>query len=163
VTTANRIGQILLIFGFVGLIAAILFPVFAQRKNGHGPRCISHIKQLALGMLIYADANDDLLPLRDLWMDAVQPYVKRPIKDMRCNKVVEEKLPGYGYAFNSLLERKPSTQVKAAESTIMLYDSINYGKNASDPLLSLPKPGRHDGRNMIAFLDGHARSKEYKP
>lgn len=40
----------------------------------------------------------------------------------------------------------------------MIYDSINYGRNASDPKTSLPKPGRHKGVNVIAFADGHARA-----
>lgn len=39
-----------------------------------------------------------------------------------------------------------------------IYDSINLARNASDLATSLPLPGRHKGRNNVAYLDAHAKS-----
>lgn len=90
-------------------------------------------------------------------MDSIYTYHKGA-KVERCPAVLEAKIQGYGYAFNSLLGRRmiePNTQL---ESLPMLYDSINYARNASDPFGSLPNPGRHRGYNAIAYADGHARA-----
>jgi len=107
-----------------------------------------------LALRVYSDLNNDMLPGRDQWMDAVQSHLKeqRVLKDPE----VEEK-GQYGYAFHSRLsERKRSTFAKP-ESTPMLFDSINLGRNASDPFTSLPKPGRHNGANCVSYLDTHVK------
>src|SRR5690606_533961 len=47
----------------ISLLAAILFPVFAKaRENARRSSCASNLKQLALGILMYAQDNDSRLP-----------------------------------------------------------------------------------------------------
>ena len=68
----------------------------------------------------------------------------------------------FGYALNDALagkklnlNGKPLKTLPNASTTPLLYDSTNVSKNAHDAVASLPRPGRHGGRNNILYLDGH--------
>ena len=75
--------ELLVVIAIISIIAAILFPVFAQaREKARQTMCTSNEKQLSLGVLMYAQDYDDLLPPIAnstnslLWNDMVQPYIK---------------------------------------------------------------------------------------
>lgn len=142
----------------VGLFVGIVFPVVAGDPRRPGPDCISNVKQLGFGVIMYGGDHDDRAPLRDSWMDGVRPFV-RGGDTLICPLVEEnESLEGYGYAFNSLLDAVDLAALVKPEDTPLIYDSINFARNASDPLLSLPMPGRHKGNNTIGYADGHANA-----
>jgi prepilin-type N-terminal cleavage/methylation domain-containing protein/prepilin-type processing-associated H-X9-DG protein len=55
--------ELLVVIAILGLLAAILFPVFAHvRENGRRTTCLSNLHQLGLGMQMYAHDNEDTLP-----------------------------------------------------------------------------------------------------
>ena len=148
----SRLRDILICAAITAIVAAILFPVFAQSKGRKRVTCLSHVKQLAAGLLMYASDSDDRLPDRDAWMDAESAYVK-PTAVFRCPQA---KGP-YGYAFNAFLDRASLARFPDPKAVPTVYDSVNPIRNASDAFASLPLPGRHDGFNTVAYLDGHAR------
>lgn len=135
------------------LLAAILFPVFATTGRPYRSPCLSNVKQLSVGMIIYGDDND-AFPPRDQWVDATYPYTKS-WELYRCPLVAKG---SWGYAFNGALDSKSPKKVKAAETVPMIYDSVNLLKNASDLVKSLPAKPRHT-RNIIGYADGHARAE----
>jgi prepilin-type processing-associated H-X9-DG protein len=144
-----------LVAGIVGFVAFSMLTIPAGGSPPPYSTCRSNVGQLTLGMIMYSSDFDDKAPPRDAWMEVIDPYIKN--KDLlTCPLIAEKKMPGHGYAFNSLLERKDIAHMKDAATTPMIYDSINYGPNASDPVNSLPNPGRHDGKNVIGYVDGHA-------
>jgi prepilin-type N-terminal cleavage/methylation domain-containing protein/prepilin-type processing-associated H-X9-DG protein len=52
--------ELLVVIAIIAILAAILFPVFAQAKAAaKGAACLSNVKQIALGGLMYANDNDD--------------------------------------------------------------------------------------------------------
>jgi prepilin-type N-terminal cleavage/methylation domain-containing protein len=54
--------ELLVVIAIIAILAAILFPVFAQaREKARQTSCISNVKQLSLGMLMYAQDNDGVL------------------------------------------------------------------------------------------------------
>lgn len=54
--------ELLVVIAIVAILAAILFPVFAQaREAAKKSVCISNLKQLTLGLLLYAGDYDDLV------------------------------------------------------------------------------------------------------
>ena len=65
-----------------------------------------------------------------------------------------------GYAFNAALGHKDPEKLGAPATTVLLYDSINPNKGASDFVTSLPQPGRHEGKNNVAYADGHVKVVE---
>jgi prepilin-type N-terminal cleavage/methylation domain-containing protein len=52
--------ELLVVIAIIAILAAILFPVFAQAKAAAKKTvCLSNTKQLALGFLLYSNDNDD--------------------------------------------------------------------------------------------------------
>ncbi|MGC4045794.1 MAG: prepilin-type N-terminal cleavage/methylation domain-containing protein [Armatimonas sp.] len=54
--------ELLTVIAIIAVLAAILFPVFAQaRRNAQKTSCLSNLKQIGTGILLYAHDYDDLL------------------------------------------------------------------------------------------------------
>jgi prepilin-type N-terminal cleavage/methylation domain-containing protein len=78
--------ELLVVIAIIAILAAILFPVFAQAKlAAKKTQALSGVKQLTLSILMYENDYDDLFPEgfqgtdwtgMDLWEQRVQPYVK---------------------------------------------------------------------------------------
>ncbi len=77
--------ELLVVIAIIAILAAILFPVFAQaREKARQTTCLSNNKQIGLGILMYANDYDEMLPYGAsnalvptvTWYDLVEPYVK---------------------------------------------------------------------------------------
>ena len=93
--------ELLVVIAIIAILAAILFPVFAQAKEAaKKTTCLSNTKQMALGIYMYSNDNDDVYPQNDwendpagfypgtynpanpngtyqiTWTFTVQPYIK---------------------------------------------------------------------------------------
>jgi prepilin-type processing-associated H-X9-DG protein len=138
------------------ILAAILFPVFAQaREKARQTACMSNLKQLALAQLVYANDYRDQLPIASQWGDLIRPYVKPD--EYRCPSI--PKGQGFGYAMNVRLSRQKVSRLGTPGQLPLLYDSSNLAWNAHDPVTSLPNPPRHMRRvNNVAFADGHVKA-----
>ena len=80
--------ELLVVIAIIAILAAILFPVFAQaREKGRQASCMSNMKQMGLAVMQYAQDYEETNPMtcgyqgQSNWWDAswvtvVQPYVK---------------------------------------------------------------------------------------
>jgi len=76
--------ELLVVIAIIAILAAILFPVFAQAKDSAKDTvALSNCKQAGLSWLMYATDNDDYFPLMArsdpvegwyVWQDIIQPY-----------------------------------------------------------------------------------------
>ena len=61
--------ELLVVIAIIAILAAILFPVFAQaRAKSRNAKCESNLKQLTLAFLQYAQDNDDTLPASNYYL-----------------------------------------------------------------------------------------------
>ena len=139
----------------IPILAAILFPVFAQaREKARQAACLSNEKQMALGVMMYAQDYDETYPAAPQWMTQIDPYVKNPAVyacPSAASRAQIQEGGVYTYAYNSQMSKRAIALLKAPQLTGMLYNSSAMTQNASDALTSLPVPGRHLGRNNVAF------------
>lgn len=78
--------ELLVVIAIIAILAAILFPVFAQaRAKARQTSCLSNNKQIGLAVLMYTQDYDETLPFGAnnpagrplvMWYDLVEPYIK---------------------------------------------------------------------------------------
>jgi len=79
--------ELLVVIAIIAILAAILFPVFAQaREKARQATCLSNNKQIGLAVMMYAQDYDEGLPLGSFllpgmtsavtWQDLIEPYIK---------------------------------------------------------------------------------------
>src|SRR5215813_8688157 len=70
--------ELLVVIAIIAILAAILFPVFAQAKDqAKKTASLSNVKQSGLGVFMYNNDWDDVAPtISNDWTDYVFPYTK---------------------------------------------------------------------------------------
>src|SRR5436309_5061979 len=77
--------ELLVVIAIIAILAAILFPVFAQaREKARSISCLSDLKQLGLGWMMYTQDYDGTYPLtaellgnnQVYWLEVIDPYIK---------------------------------------------------------------------------------------
>jgi prepilin-type N-terminal cleavage/methylation domain-containing protein/prepilin-type processing-associated H-X9-DG protein len=79
--------ELLVVLAIIALLAAIMFPVFAQaREAARRTTCLSNLRQLALAHRLYVQDSDETLPpwgmpkpeVSMVWPDFLRPYYSHP-------------------------------------------------------------------------------------
>ncbi|HCU34684.1 MAG TPA: hypothetical protein DGT21_04320 [Armatimonadetes bacterium] len=105
--------ELLVVIAIIAILAAILFPVFARaREKARQSTCLSNVKQISLGILMYVQDYDERMPM--LYSNNpgvgscgieyfIQPYVKSygvfncPSSDMERSATATYGSYSYGY------------------------------------------------------------------
>jgi len=62
--------ELLVVVAIIAVLAAILFPVFARaRENARKSSCLSNLKQISLGWMMYTQDYDEVAPLAVFYSD----------------------------------------------------------------------------------------------
>ena len=93
--------ELLVVIAIIAILAAILFPVFAQaREKARQTSCLSNERQISLAFLQYVQDYDEMLPNvkgDSPWITAAQPYMKST-QLLRCpdddSENFDQPLPG---------------------------------------------------------------------
>jgi len=117
--------ELLVVIAIIAILAAILFPVFAQaREKARASTCLSNEKQLTLGVMQYVQDYDECMPLSEFytpstglwsgasvttpssvfghtptrdcfWSNSIQPYLKNT-QVMLCPSAARERSDVFG-------------------------------------------------------------------
>src|SRR6187551_568249 len=110
--------ELLVVIAIIAILAAILFPVFARaRENARRSSCMSNLKQIGIGFMMYSQDYDEKYPLSFsyrpvapdtgtwgsnasgyywFWYQLIYPYTKS-FQLFRCPNGDQS---GYGYSGN---------------------------------------------------------------
>ena len=139
----------------VPFTAALFLPALAKAKQkAQNIACINNVKQLNLGVMMYASDNKDVFPSGAKWCDTLMPYLKNE-NVYRC----PQGKPGQRshYAFNSRLAEHGTKEVQAPAETVLIFET-DGGWNVAGGRELLPVKPRHGGAYVIGFADGHVET-----
>jgi prepilin-type N-terminal cleavage/methylation domain-containing protein/prepilin-type processing-associated H-X9-DG protein len=122
--------ELLVVIAIIAILAAILFPVFARaREKARQSSCQSNLKQLGLGLTMYAQDYDERLAPRYYrynpsvaggpnWCDhLIQPYVK----NTQVNLCPSTNSKSYGYN-QDYLAYQPLAAIATPSETVMVCE-----------------------------------------
>jgi prepilin-type N-terminal cleavage/methylation domain-containing protein/prepilin-type processing-associated H-X9-DG protein len=78
--------ELLVVIAIIAILAAILFPVFAQaRERARAISCVSNLKQIGTATAMYVQDYDETFPCgwgqndggRSMWRISIQPYIQK--------------------------------------------------------------------------------------
>lgn len=150
------VWEVLIILGVIGFLAVILWPCGCSRARARRARCLSNIKQISIGILMYQDDYKDCYPDFKNWNEAVYPYTKSD-RLLICPVTQREKsVKVPTYAINVNLRDKKGSDIPKPGETLLIFDSVP-GRNMAGDARLLPAEPRHNGGSNIGFADGHAK------
>ncbi len=140
--------ELLVVIAIIAILAAILFPVFARaREKARQTSCLSNVKQLGLGIMMYVQDYDERMPVFEpawgvtpspaitgcSWWQGVYPYVKNdqiyvcPSRDQWGPFTYWARVfpvfPSYG--FSSRVRAQKLAQIKEPATKLMLGDACH--------------------------------------
>ncbi len=180
--------ELLVVIAIIAILAAILFPVFAKaREKARQTSCLSNVKQLALGLLMYAQDYDETIPDRRIsgagcsgplpvvnWQQLVYPYVKNeqiflcPSNPGGGCTSWPANMPPYSSSYGMNACGIPDTpgdvqiaQILRPSELIWIGDGpqnvVRWGSQDPNAGCSTNYMAIHNGGNNFAYFDGHAK------
>lgn len=135
----------------VPMYAAMLLPALARAKSkAQSINCMNNVKQLSLGVMMYANAHGDKFPPADQWCDSISAQVSPTV--FRCPG--DSQGSRSDYAFNQKLSELPMSKVTNPSRTVLIFES-DGGWNQQGGRELVLKHSRHAGRIIVGFADGH--------
>lgn len=136
--------------------SAILFPTFSRaRETARAAGCLSNGKQVAMGLMMYAQDYDEVLPPARRWETGVQPYVRNGSVFSCPSK------PGsrHAFSYNAVLDRMSIYKVGSPNAEPLISESRVEQANHADRGESFdPRHLRSGGKaGVVAFVDGSVR------
>jgi len=155
--------ELLVVIAIIAVLAAILFPVFAQaREKARMTTCLNNQRQIATTILIYVQDNDEMFPAsKDVWTNAVKLGNGGGV--LFCPSEVGAAANTYGYA--DALGNSPSTGLPLTMGDIvnpvgmLMSADWNVQSTATNLLMQgsdISK--RHNGSCVVSYVDGHVAS-----
>ena len=178
-TAAFTLIELLVVIAIIAILAAILFPVFAQaREKARQASCMSNLRQLTVAILAYSSDYDDTLPL-GVWgspdwsrwatvMEETLPYYRDQriwiCPDDPQGNINLTSFPGchrYSYGWNRealgyivpgymTVPARPMSQIPRPADTNVVWDGHRVG-------FGIWAHHRHHGGANVGFLDGHVK------
>jgi prepilin-type N-terminal cleavage/methylation domain-containing protein/prepilin-type processing-associated H-X9-DG protein len=177
--------ELLVVIAIISILAAILFPVFARaRENARRASCMSNLKQIGLGIMMYTQDYDEHVPAcyanngdsNHTVAYYTEPYTKST-QVFKCPSDSSSYASSYGYnyiylAAHGLPEAVSLAAILNPSQTVMMTDNTNVGRDyIYDPAnwkfnggtLGSNQYGwvepRHLDTTNVLWADGHVKAQ----
>lgn len=125
--------ELLVVIAIIAILAAILFPVFAQaREKARQTACISNLKQIGLAFAMYVTDYDELLPdrrdLKNSLPGGYKPWTTWPPSDPRVGWASIVLQP---YTHNDAIWICPSIKSTPLGNAIQVSQAVSTAANAA--------------------------------
>ncbi len=127
------------------MASALAYPnvLLTARDTARGVSCLSNVKQLALGTMMYMQDYDEVFPRRGTsYKQLIMPY----IKNQSVFTCPSDKAGTLSYTLNQQLLGVGAAKIGRPAETVLIYEG-SQGK----------LDFKHDGKAAVAFADGHAK------
>jgi prepilin-type N-terminal cleavage/methylation domain-containing protein/prepilin-type processing-associated H-X9-DG protein len=110
--------ELLVVIAIIAILAAILFPVFAQaREKARQTACLSNTKQMGLAVAQYIQDYDEMLPMggydtaarNSRWYRDIYPYIKS-VGVFSCPSETRDTINGVNTNFNPVYQAATATR-----------------------------------------------------
>jgi prepilin-type N-terminal cleavage/methylation domain-containing protein len=154
--------ELLVVIAIIAILAAILFPVFAQaREKARQATCTSNMKQVGLAILMYATDYDDQLPwgydytVKTTWYDLVEPYVKVGAKGFGLTvKPTFYVCPSFS---NLQVPMQPGDPAPLTLASGQYSQAMSYAANGNSiPMITASSNGWFPGPNLTGLAQQDA-------
>jgi prepilin-type N-terminal cleavage/methylation domain-containing protein/prepilin-type processing-associated H-X9-DG protein len=159
--------ELLVVIAIIAILAAILFPVFARaRAKAQQSSCLSNVKQLQLGLLMYASDNDGCYPPygtgTEVWQGAILPHVKNTQiylcpADQQMTAYWGGSITQASYGWNN--QHRPGGADPIRESAIVYPAEMLSLADANSWTIGNEaqfRAAHNEGMNL-SFFDGHTK------
>ena len=162
--------ELLVVIAIIAVLAAILFPVFAQaREKARQSSCMNNLRQLSLAMVMYAQDYSNAYPPANGWISTFGSNAKLPGKIFDCpSSKVRGTNVTPSYCFSNTAAGQMTYTIKAPTTTLLFVE----GAHAAATALATTIPpttqtydyvayspadyiARHNGFVDAAYCDGH--------
>ena len=141
--------ELLVVIAIIAILAAILFPVFAQaREKARQTSCLSNLKQIGTAMMLYTDDNHETYPMVRgylMWYQNLLGYTKTA-DVFYCPSYWTNKDKNYDDNWNVL---NNFGGYAANVNLLGDKDEGNAALNKARKMARVKSPS-----NMVCFLDG---------
>jgi prepilin-type N-terminal cleavage/methylation domain-containing protein len=172
--------ELLVVIAIIAILAAILFPVFAQaREKARQAACLSNSKQIGMAMLMYAQDYDEQFPSGHFnpytpnaadygkgWAGQIYAYMKNA-QVLKCPNDSTAAVSGNGvtlspvsYIYNYNVALSPAIAgLQSPVNTVLLAEGVGALANvtATDELPSYSTPvysAAGNGLTVLTSIDG---------
>ena len=136
----------------VPFLVMSMVPVYAGERGSRSTACLSNAKQLGLASVMYSVDWDDRLPVASSWMGGTQTYIKNK-EAYRCVLFHGQ---GYGYSYLDRLDSAKLGPIESQADEPLILESRDKRYNSHGGYGLFCGPERHDGKNCVVYVDGHA-------
>ena len=163
--------ELLTVIAIIGILIAIIIPVTGRvRSSAKQAVCLSNLRQIYTGSLLFAGDNKGLLPMRqettaepsiNLWHRYLSPYLQAQNDESRwrsndgvyvCPSDTRE-TPSISYSYNGRIKGKRLNQVDG--NVIMIMEGPSYstlGNASADPAVGFQ--ARHNDKGFVLKVSG---------